>query len=148
MAETGAIEAATELIDAIDRLPKGTEDDAAYQAFRRNAEEAVPGMDAALAVARMPLELSVAVVGVFRSGKSTILNALLGARILPAAHSATTATVTEISFREAGFEAEVCYLATDDASLKEAREKLERILIGTELDVLATLRDPRSPAKA
>ncbi len=122
-----SLKAAVELIEQIQSLKEHC-DDQAYEIFRAAAMAQISPLAAAIDIARKPLEVSVAVLGVFRGGKSTLLNALLGARLLPAALAPTTATVTEIAYRPGEFLMEARYVAEGDASYQAACEALKRLL--------------------
>jgi hypothetical protein len=74
-----------------------------------------------------PLDVSIAVIGAFRGGKSTIINALLGASLLPAAHVATTATITRIRYRPNGYRVCVQYTSQEDETFRLAQADLQRI---------------------
>lgn len=141
-----SLTAAEELIKQIQSLKEHC-DDQAYEKFRAAAMAQINPLAAAIDIASKPLEVSVAVLGVFRGGKSTLLNALLGARLLPAALAPTTATVTEIAYRPGEFLMEARYVAEGDASYQTACEALERLLHETPADrVLEVFRDPHNRA--
>lgn len=141
-----SLTAAVELIEQIQSLKERC-DDQAYETFRAAAMAQISPLAAAIDIARKPLEVSVAVLGVFRGGKSTLLNALLGARLLPAALAPTTATVTEIAYRPGEFLMEARYVAEDDASYQAACDALKRILHETPAErVLEVFRDPHNRA--
>ena len=93
-----------------------------------------------------PLDVSIAVIGVFRGGKSTIINALLGASLLPAAHAATTATITKIRYRRSGYVVRVQYTGPEEESFRAARDELLALLQRPLDDAKRDLRDPKSRA--
>lgn len=88
-----------------------------------------------------PLDVSIAVIGVFRGGKSTLINALLGANLLPAAHVATTATITQVRHRPEGYVVRVRYTGPQDQGFTAARADLLALFQRPLEDVLHELRD-------
>jgi|GEM_PF-6113906 len=63
-----------------------------------------------------PFNVKISVVGRFRGGKSTLINALLGGEILPATYSPTTATITHVHYGPPPYRAIVHYKERGDFS--------------------------------
>lgn len=92
-------------------LPRGADDDEAYRQFSLAAGKALQAADEILRFD--PHRLEVAFVGMFRTGKSSLLNALLGEAILPARHDPTTFVPTRLEYRATGFRAVVRFVARE-----------------------------------
>ena len=126
---------ANEMTRELGRLPAFA--DVRYATFCQVVNEQLASLNKARETAERPLEVSVAVLGMMKSGKSTLLNALLGTRLLPAQVAATTAIITEISHRDDGYSMEVNYLTREafeeqaktpdmQYSLKEVMEEMDK----------------------
>lgn len=110
--------------DMLDGVPSGSSEDAVFARFRAAAREEATKLATVLSSSADDME--VAFVGYFRSGKSTLVNALLGRQLMPSRHDATTLVTTRITYRSTGYGARFVFI--EPAELERERLELEGAL--------------------